>query len=109
MDKDQQLQKEFKQAFDRQTLDPDTSKALKTARMAALEQETRGAIPRWVPATAFSCLLVVLIGILVSRSDNPAELPQMTADELAVIASEDELELFEELEFYLWYDEEKNV
>jgi hypothetical protein len=109
MDKDRQLQNDIKQAFDRQALDPGTSKALKTARMAALEQETRGAIPRWIPATALSCLLVIMIGILVSRSDNPAELPQMTADELAVIASEDELELFEELEFYIWYDEEKNV
>ena len=109
MDKDQQLQKDIKQAFDRQTLEPGTSKALKTARLAALEPETRSAIPRWIPATAFSCLLVVVIGILVSRSDNPAEMPQMTADELAVIASEDELELLEELEFYIWYDEEKNV
>ena len=109
MDRDQQLQTEIKQAFDRQTLDPGTRQALKTARMTALEQEPRPAIPRWIPATAFSCLLLVMIGFLVSRSDNPTELPQMTAEELAVIASEDELELFEELEFYIWYDEEKNV
>lgn len=109
MDRDQQLHKDIKQAFDRQTLAQGTRQALKTARITALAQEPQPTIPRWVPATAFSCLLLVMIGFLLSRSDNPVELPQMTAEELAVIASEDELELFEELEFYIWYDEEKNV
>jgi hypothetical protein len=33
----------------------------------------------------------------------------MTAEELAVIASDDELELLEELEFYIWFDADKNV
>lgn len=109
MDKDKQFQQDIKQTFEGQELDPGTRKALKTARMAALDQAPRGAIPRWIPATAFSCLLLVMVGFLVSRSDNPVELPRMTTEELAVIASEDELELFEELEFYLWFDEEKNV
>jgi hypothetical protein len=109
MDKDKQFQKDIKRTFDRQDLDPGTRKALKAARMTALEQAPRAAIPRWIPATAFSCLLLVLVGFLVSRGFNPLELPPMTAEELAVIASEDELELFEELEFYLWFDEEKNV
>ena len=109
MNKDKQIQKGIKQTFDRQDLDPATRKALKTARIAALEKSPRGAIPRWIPATAISCLLLVMAGFLVSRNYNPVELPPMTAEELAVIASEDELELFEELEFYLWFDEEKNV
>ena len=29
---------------------------------------------------------------------------QMSADEIAVVTSEDELELYEELEFYIWLD-----
>lgn len=109
MDKDKQFKKDIKQTFDRQELDPGTRKALKSARMTALQQAPGAAIPRWIPATAFSCLLLVMVGYLVIRSDNPVELPQMTTEELAVIASEDELELFEELEFYLWFEEEENV
>ncbi|MDH3759460.1 MAG: hypothetical protein OEU50_00675 [Gammaproteobacteria bacterium] len=90
-------------------MDDSTRNALRSARMQALDGPARSRIPRWIPATSFACLLLIMVGFLLNRSEDPSELPQMTAEELALIASEDELELLEELEFYIWFDEDKNV
>ena len=51
-----------------------------------------------------ACLVLVAVAFLVIRGDDPSELPQMSADEIAVITGEDELELYEELEFYIWLE-----
>ena len=52
-------------------------------------------------------LAVSTLLLLVQRDTD--ELPPVTVDEFAVLTSEDELELFEELEFYIWLDGEDNV
>lgn len=109
MNKDQQFQDQVKNALDRQRVSPETENSLRKARVAALEQDPGGGVPRWLPAMAVTCLLVALIGFFVIGGDHPDALPSITADELAVIASEDELELLEELEFYIWFEEDKNV
>jgi hypothetical protein len=109
MDKDRQFQQEIKNTLDRHSLDDATRNALRSARREALDGQARGGIPRWIAATSFACLLLIMVGFLLNRSHDPSELPQMTAEELAVIASDDELELLEELEFYIWFDADKNV
>ncbi|MDH3386744.1 MAG: hypothetical protein OEN02_02475 [Gammaproteobacteria bacterium] len=109
MDKDQQLQQAIKKTLDRQATDPETRNALRAARIAALAGETRGGIPRWVSATAFASLAMVAVAVLIGRGIDDIEMLQLPADELVVISSDDELELFEELEFYVWFDQDKNV
>jgi len=109
MNKDQQFQNQIKQTLDRQSVNPETENALRKARQAALAQAPDGGMPRWLPATAVACLLMIVVGVLVTGGDHPDALPPITADELAVIASEDELELLEELEFYIWFEEDKNA
>ncbi|MDH3449677.1 MAG: hypothetical protein OEO18_16145 [Gammaproteobacteria bacterium] len=109
MDKDQKLQQAVKKTLDRQITDPETRNALRTARLAALANEDRGGIPRWVSATAFASLAMVAIAVLIGRGINDVEMPQLPDDDLVVITSDDELELFEELEFYVWFDQDKNV
>lgn len=108
MNKDPQFDKDIKQTLDRQKVDPQTADALRQARMAALAREPDRGIPRWLPVTAVTCLLLVAV-LVVIRGTPTDELPQIAADELAVIASEDDLELLEELEFYIWYEGDKNV
>lgn len=108
MSKDPQFEKDIKQTLDRQRVDPQTADALRKARMAALTQEPDRGIPRWLPATGVTCLLLVAV-LLVIRGNPVDELPQMAADELAVIASEDDLELLEDLEFYIWFEGDENV
>lgn len=104
MNKDRQIQQDIKQAFDRQDLDTETSKALRAAREHALEQQPAARVPGWLPSTAVACLLLVAVAFLALKTDDSSELPQISADEIAVITSEDELELFEELEFYIWLE-----
>lgn len=108
MNKDPQFDKDIKQTLDRQKVDPQTADALRQARLAALAYEPDRGIPRWLPVTAVTCLLLVAV-LVVIRGTPTDELPQIAADELAVIASEDDLELLEELEFYIWYEGDKNV
>lgn len=109
MDRERQFQQNIKHTLDRQQADDATRDALRAARINALSPEKRGRGTGWIAATAFGCLLLIVIGLLVNRGEQPGALPQMSAEELAVIASEDELELLEELEFYIWFDKDKNV
>lgn len=104
MNKDRQLQQDIKKVLDRQALDSETGNALRAARERALEQKPATRIPGWLPSTAIACLVLVAVVLLALRMDDSSELPQMSADEIAVITSEDELELFEELEFYIWLE-----
>lgn len=108
MSKDPQFEKDIKQTLDRRRVDPLTADALRKARLAALSQETSRGIPSWLPATAVTCLLLVAV-LFIIRGNPVDELPQMTADELAVISSEDDLELLEDLEFYIWFEGDENV
>ena len=62
----------------------------------------------WKPL-AFASLFLVLGGLLVFNVTREADFPTAEIEDLAVINSEDELEFFEELEFYIWIDEEQKV
>ena len=74
--------------------------------MQALDRGSSRTVPRWLAATAAVYLVLVVGGSLVKRNGEMPGLPQMTADEIAVITGEDELELNEELEFYIWLERE---
>ena len=104
--KEKQLQKNVKKILDQQTLKQETRDALHAARMSALDHGVRRSLPGWIPATALASIALVVIGTFLYRGINDVELPQVAADELAILASEDDLELLEELEFYVWFDED---
>ena len=109
MNQDQQLQQRVKQSLDQQQIDDDTRIALGRARNRALESADPSGIPRWLPAGALAGLVLVVAGYLLTSAPPDDALPQLSADELAVIASEDELELLEEYEFYLWFDADEQA
>ena len=104
-----QLQQRVQQAFARQPLDTETRDQLRRARQHALDAEPRVAAPAWLPAAAVAGLMLALSAVMLVSLRDATELPPLTDDELAVLTSEDELELFEELEFYIWLDGEDNV
>lgn len=106
MDKDTKIQQGVKQTLDRQTLSAETRDALHAARMSALDHGSRRQLPGWIPATALAGITLVVVGSFLYRGPNDLELPQVAADELEILAGEDELELLEELEFYVWFDED---
>ena len=108
MDKDTKFQNDMKNKLERQTLSAETRDALHAARLSALDHGSRKPLPGWIPATALASIALVVIGTFLYRGVIDVELPQVAADELAILASEDELELLEELEFYVWFDEDIN-
>ncbi len=114
MDKDTKFQNDVKNTLEQQTLSAKTRDALHSARLSALDHGSRKPLPGWIPATALASIALVVVGTFLYRGVNDAVLPQVAADELAILASEDEailasedeLELLEELEFYVWFDED---
>lgn len=109
MNKDRQIQQRVKRAFDRQALDDAASAALRTARERALDHASASSMPGWLPKGAIALFVMVVAGVMLYRVNESNPLPPMTAEEIAVITSEEELELFEELEFYIWLEEEENA
>lgn len=109
MNKNRQIQRRVKRAFDRQELDDAAGDALRAARERALDQVSKSSMPGWLPTGAVALFVLVAVGIMIFRANDSTQLPPMTADEIAVITSEEELELFEELEFYIWLEDEENA
>lgn len=86
-------------------LDAATRSRLNRARHAALKSARSGrrSLPLWPAAlaTAFGLVLAVLL----VRTPEPAlSAPPVAAEDFAVIAGQDSLELYEDLEFYAWLD-----
>lgn len=88
------------------SLDGATHSRLNQARQKALAQATPRTRPIWawggLATAAASALLVVT---LWQGSPEPGLLPQPLGEDLEILASEDELELLEELEFYQWLEQ----
>ncbi len=90
-----------------QRLDPDTRRQLAERRRQALAQ---AAAPRpWLkPALSLALTTGLLIlGLVLLWPDPRASLPALPPlDDLELLSSKDELELFEELEFYQWLEQD---
>ncbi len=96
--------------LDRQVVDDDARAALRRARNAALDAGARphSRRPRWFPAAAVAALLLLGIGVaLLYPGLNQPPMPAASFDDMVVIDSEDELELLEELEFYVWLEQQE--
>lgn len=106
MDKDRQFQNKVKKTLEQQRLDDGTRNALYKARLSALDHGTGKPFSGWLPATALAGIVLVVVGAFLYRGVNDVSLPGVETDELAIMTSEDDLELFEELEFYVWFDQD---
>jgi anti-sigma-K factor RskA len=101
------LVQKIKHTLDQQTLDADTSRQLAQAREKALQQPQ----PFWrmsyvVPAMVMAS--VVAIAILLTQQ-LPGQSTQFSPDSIEaieILSSSDELEMFENLEFYAWLEEQ---
>ncbi len=109
MSKQDPWQKRIRQTLDKQQVDDATRLALQAARSTALDGTNRRPLPGWARATAFATLLLAVAAVVTLDSLRDDGFPRAEVDDLVVIDSEDEFELYEELEFYLWLDEEENV
>ncbi len=109
MNEQDRLEQKIRQTLDRQQLSDDSRNALRKARMTALDSRSGQSVLSWKPAAAFASLVLIIAGVLVLGVQNEAEFPQADVEDLAVISSEDEFEFYQELEFYVWFDEDQDV
>ena len=120
-DDDQNILKKSKQALDESVehLDAQTLSRLNQARQKALSQKTH-VFPlniswaniswkniSWAPASAFAALSIAIIAssLFLSTPNNTLT----SADEVEFMASNEDLELMEDLEFVAWLIEQDNA
>ena len=90
-------------------LDPDTRQKLISMRNRALDiNENKRWLPEWAPLPIMGLLTAVLYLILVYVKPAPFPKPDTGLEDLVVLTSADQLELYENLEFYNWLANESN-
>ena len=78
-----------------------TSARLRAMRKTALEQKPRSVF-KWLPATAVATVAAAVVAVVLWYQ-NPAD-PSVFREDWEALASSEELELIEELEFYDWLE-----
>ena len=101
--REDRLAERIRQQLDREAgqLDELTVARLRTARLRALEQARRPR-HRWLAMLGTAAVAAVVAAVLYWQS--PVNLPG-AIDDLDIVATGDEMELFEDLDFYDWLDE----
>ncbi len=100
-----------KKTLDQQTkaLDGETLSKLNQARQLSLQQAQQPLKQRsplaWAPLGGIAAALL-LTSIFMFKSDELTNLSDNPVDEIEIIASSDNLDLYEQLDFYLWLLEE---
>ena len=99
------METRIRQSLDQQGLDDSTLSQLDAARRHALDQRSPRRHGRWfAPAIAIASLAVVAVAITLSL---PGTTPPEGIDSIAafeILTSDEELELYRDLEFYVWLD-----
>lgn len=86
-----------------ENLDPDTKQKLLTMRNRAMDiQENKTWFPQWAPLPVMGLLTATLFIILVYAKPGSVQKLDTGLEDLEILASLDQLELYEELEFYDW-------
>jgi hypothetical protein len=101
------LVQKIKQTLDQQPLDADTSRQLAQAREKALQQPQ----PFWrmsyvVPAMVMASVVAIAILLTQQLPGQSTEFSPDSIEAIEILSSSDELEMFENLEFYAWLEEQ---
>lgn len=90
---------------DYETLEPDIARRLQQARRRALAAVKPVSPPFWQPAIGFAVAALLVLAVVIRPGMQP-EIPSPVAlGDLELIAADDSLQLFEELDFYEWLAE----
>jgi hypothetical protein len=112
-ERDEKLLKRLRTELDAgsERLDRSISARLRDGRRAAVARAGRQSwglfsLPRWVTASglATAAVLVVAVSLWNDRSGQRT-LPGKLGDDLEIIAAQEQLDLYDDLEFYRWLAE----
>ena len=108
-DSDDRLIEDIRAALDADLdhVEPQTAVRLRAARMRALERAERPARDwtRFAPAGAFASACIVALVFMTARPDTPP----IGMPEFEMLASGEDLELIEDLDFYEWLDSQDHA
>jgi hypothetical protein len=101
------LIKNIKQTLDQQTLDADTRQKLAQARAQALQP----AQPWWrlnylVPAMVMASVLAVVLLLNVQPGDQATDYRADSIESFELLSSSDDIEMYQDLDFYIWLEQE---
>lgn len=100
-------QDQVKQTLDERARDLDgaTLAALNRARQNALDEVRHAPSAKWLPAGLIAATAVLMLAAgLGLRAPGP-DMETPAAPEVALLTSDESMEMLAELEFYLWLDE----
>ena len=93
-------------------LDDRTAARLRAVRLKAVEsaegRRGRFRLPRWVVVggLATAAAAVLAVGLLVTK--RPGESGVATADDIEIVAAQEQMQLYEDMEFYRWLAAREN-
>ena len=88
-------------------IDAETCQKINVARRRALEQNKRKSFfaPTW-NKTVLAAALSIFVAVLVVKTQFQAPIEEENIEAMELMAAQDTLDLYEELEFYTWLAEE---
>ena len=94
--------------------EPEVSARLSEARRKAVnlaEQRERRlfSIPRWATAGGFATAAVIGVAVSLWYADHRENPMSKGVEEIELISSHDQLDLYEDLEFYRWLAEQRHA
>ncbi|MBX2837289.1 MAG: hypothetical protein KTR35_10575 [Gammaproteobacteria bacterium] len=88
-------------------LPPSIEGRLRAARRTALESKSgRSATHFWIPALALGCIAVVALVTLRSHTPTTTGAP---LDDMYMLTSSDDFELYDDIEFLFWLSEQPDL
>ena len=99
-------------------LSPQMASRLRAARRQAIESQQRHLYRGWIPAVASAFAVVMAVGLWFGNANNSQDMPQDIAiapinyekrpADIEMLAVANGLELFQELDFYYWLEQEES-
>lgn len=90
---------------DLDALDPAISQRLQRARKDALDTLKPARYPIWQPAVGFALAILLVMAVVIWPWRQPGSPSATALADFDLIAADDSLQLFEELDFYEWLAE----
>ena len=106
---EQDFIRDIRQTLDQAPLDAATTQQLDQLRRAALQPTPRRHWMRFaMPVAAFASISVLALALLLLQNQRQHSSPGVdSVDAFEIISSSDALEMYQNLEFYLWLDEQE--
>lgn len=113
-ERDERLVEMVKEQLDAgvDALDDLTAARLRAMRLKAVESAEGGRgwfrFPRWVAVGGLATAAVAVLAVGLWVTDPPRESTVATADDIEIVAAQEQMQFYEDMEFYRWLAAQEN-